>query len=655
MSPEQAGLTDVDVDTRTDVYALGVLLYELLVGTQPFDADTLRSAGFGEMCRILREEDPPKPSTRVSTLGKRSDTIARQRRTSGPALSRMLRGDLDWIVIRALEKDRSRRYDSAAAFAADIHRFLNNESVQARPPSAAYRVRKYVARNRIAVTAGLVVLASLITVTIGTTVGMVRARRDAEATRRVAESMAVVFETLNPAAADSHLQSARKSLSLAAEEIEGQLEDQPLLRGRLMMMMGRTYLSLGDYSRASEVLEEALALWQAELGDDDPALGELYLSLGGSQFQLGRFDAARASHERAVEIHQSNLGPDHVSTGWALAVLGNCLSRVGEYEQSRSLLDRAEQILTRAEGPDSDYVAGVLEFKGLRFIFLGEHEAARGVLERSVANHQRWLGRDHTGVAGALMLLGIANTWLGDLDLAEEQLRRVLEINQRAFGHDHAVVATPLRELGRIESGRGNLEAARGLIDRALEIEEAFLGAHHPDLVWTLRARGIVLRRMGEIDKARVDLERALAIAGETHGPVHLEAAAVHHSLGYLEYELDRLDPALGHYGKAGEILREIFPSSHRMTGFNCYQRACIVALQGGRAEAIDLLRRMLETDFVDDTIFEDTDLDSLRGDPEFEAIQSEMRRRVKARDGPKAVGETAVGAARPSTPLDRG
>ena len=630
MSPEQAGLTDVDVDTRTDVYALGVLLYELLVGTQPFDADTLRSAGFGEMCRILREEDPPRPSTRVSTLGERSDTIARQRRTSGAALSRMLRGDLDWIVIRALEKDRNRRYGSAAAFAADIHRFLDNESVHARPPSAAYRLRKYVARNRIAVMAGLVVIASLITATIGTTVGMVRARRDAEATRRVAESMAAVFGTLNPGASAGNLQSARKSLSLAAEEIEGQLEDQPVLRGRLMMMMGGTYSSLGDYSRASEILEEALALWRAELGDDDPALGELYLWVGGSQFVLGEFDAAQESFERAVEIYQLNLGPDHVSTGWALASLGNCLCRIGEYERSRSLLDRSEQILTKAEGPDSDYVAGVLEFKGLLFIFLGEHEAAKEVLERSVANHQRWLGRDHTGVAGSLMLLGIANSWLGDLDLAEEQLRRALEINLRAFGPEHATVVDPLRELGRIESARGNLEAARSLIERGLEIEQAFLGADHPNLVWTLRSRGIVLRRMGEVDNARADFDRALAIAEAAYGSVHFEAAAVHHSLAYLEYELEHLDLALGHYERAGEILREAAPPRHRMAGLNCYQRACIVARQGERAEAIDLLRRMLETDFADDVIFEDSDLDGLRGDAEFEAIQSEMRHRLE-------------------------
>ena len=628
MSPEQAGLTDVDVDTRTDVYALGVLLYELLVGTQPFDADTLRSAGFGEMCRILREEDPPRPSTRVSTLGERSDTIARQRRTSGPALSRMLRGDLDWIVIRALEKDRNRRYDSAAAFAADIHRFLDNESVHARPPSAAYRLRKYVARNRIAVTAGLVVIASLITATIGTTVGMVRARRDAEATRRVAESMAVVFETLNPAASAGHLQSARKALSLAAEEVESQLEDQPLLHGRLMMTMAQTYMSLGDYHRAAEGLEEALALWRAELGDNDPSLGELYLWLGGSQSQLGDFDAARASFERAVEIHQLNLGPDHVSTGWALASLGNCLCRIGEYERSRSLLDRSEQILTKADGPDSDYVAGVLEFKGLLFIFLGEHESAKEVLERSVANHQRWLGRDHTGVAGSLMLLAIANSWLGDLDLAEEQLRRALEINQRAFGHDHAAVAVPLRELGRIASARGNLEAARSLIERALEIEEASLGLFHPDLVWTLRARGIVLRRMGEVDSARATLERALDIVEVAYGSVHFEGAVVHHALGSLEYDAGGLDLALGHFERAGEILRKTVPPRHRMTGLNCYQRACIVARLGGRGEAIDLLWRMLETDFVDDTIFEDTDLDGLRGDADFEAIQNEMRRR---------------------------
>jgi hypothetical protein len=185
VSPEQAEMGGLDVDTRADVYSLGVLLYELLVGKTPFDPDQLRSGGFPALQRLIRESDPPRPSTRYSTLGAERSPIARNRGEDPDRFGRMLRGDLEWVVMRALEKSRSRRYQTAAALAEDVGRYLRDEPVEAGPPGAAYRLRKLAKRNRGALVAGGVGVAVVIAALVGTSVGLVRARA-AQADERAA-------------------------------------------------------------------------------------------------------------------------------------------------------------------------------------------------------------------------------------------------------------------------------------------------------------------------------------------------------------------------------------------------------------------------------------------------------------------------------------
>ena len=281
MSPEQAEVTTLDVDTRTDIYSLGVLLYELLTGTTPFDLKTLERAGYLEMQRVIREEEPVKPSTRLSTLGKNLSNVASRRRTEAPVLTRLVRGDLDWIVMKSLEKDRTRRYATASSLADDVGRYLRNEPVHAGPPTTSYRFQKFLRRNRTVVLSGVLVALALVVGTVGAILGMIEAadeRDEAEKERKAAlaarrdavmeaeRAQAVtrfLTETLSLADPEVSLSpdlSVRTILDRAAADVERAFTGQPEAEAMIRTTIGRAYASLGEDHLADTHLRRAVAL-----------------------------------------------------------------------------------------------------------------------------------------------------------------------------------------------------------------------------------------------------------------------------------------------------------------------------------------------------------------------------------------------------------
>jgi tetratricopeptide (TPR) repeat protein len=261
MSPEQAQLSGLNVDTRADIYGLGVLLYELLTGTTPFDKETLASAALDEAYRIIREQEPPKPSTRLSTTEERSANVSRDRSSNPPELGKTIRGDLDWIVMKSLEKNRTRRYETASAFAADVQRFLSNEPIEARPPSLAYRASKFVRRNRVMVCGTALLLLAMVVGTIGTTSQWIRANRlrraTAETNLELARQTAEKQETLEELCSELQ-QQAHIAAEIGNEEGMEQAIDRAIVAGASNdwadTVRGQLSVNQGDSKKALEYL-----------------------------------------------------------------------------------------------------------------------------------------------------------------------------------------------------------------------------------------------------------------------------------------------------------------------------------------------------------------------------------------------------------------
>jgi tetratricopeptide (TPR) repeat protein len=250
MSPEQAGMSDLDIDTRSDVYSLGVLLYELLTGTTPFTKERFKEAAYDEIRRIICEEEPPRPSTRISTLGQEASTVSTHRKSDPKRLSQSFRGELDWIVMKALEKDRNRRYETANGFAMDIQRYLADEPVQACPPSAWYRLRKFARRNKtgLAVAALILFCVVLLGSGIGWFVGEQAARR-AETTRQLQDLLTAARSLL----ANNQVALARQKLA----EAKSRMGKDRAVFGSVAEEVEALDAELGKFERFLELVEQA--------------------------------------------------------------------------------------------------------------------------------------------------------------------------------------------------------------------------------------------------------------------------------------------------------------------------------------------------------------------------------------------------------------
>jgi tetratricopeptide (TPR) repeat protein len=594
MSPEQAEMSHQNIDTRTDVYSLGVILYALLAGGLPFDAKELRKQTFDEIRRRIREDEPSRPSTQLTRLGDSSKEHAAHCSTDLNSLRNQLQGDLDWIVMKAIDKDRTRRYGSPAEMAADIKRYLVDEPVLATPPSPLYKTKKFVRRHRYGVTAAATLLVLLIgfAVTMTVQAGRIarerdRANQEAETARQVADVMEDLFTVSDPTEARGDTVTAREILDRGAVRIRTELIAQPRVQARLMVIMAKVYASLGLYDEARPLFQEALVVREGELGAD--------------------------SLEVAV----------------VLSGLGNLLRTTGNYDEAEGLLRRGLAIREATFGRESPEVAESLSDLSNLLMALGRLDEAHVLLERSLAIREDVLGPDHPDVASSLNNLAILAVRSRDYQEALKMYRRALPILEQSYGSDHPDVGNILNNLATVQKRTGQKQEALESYQRSLAIREKVLGPDHPDVASTLNNLAILLVEEGEPEEARRLHERALRIRENKFGPEHATVAQSVQNLAFAIRSTGDYAQALPLYERALSIYVTALGPDHPRVAMTHYNLACLLALQDDISKSLEELELALEMGFNNPTMADDPDLASLKGLPAFQALiarQSEPR-----------------------------
>jgi tetratricopeptide (TPR) repeat protein len=553
MSPEQAELSGVDIDTRSDVYSLGVLLYELLTGTTPFDARQLREAAYGEIQRIIREVEPPRPSTRLSTLGDRLDTVAARRRTDPAKLGRMIRGDLDWVVMRCLEKDRSRRYETADGLARDIGRYLRDEPVDASPPGAGYLLLKFIKRNRGRAAAAGLVLAALLVGMAGTTWGLVGERRARkEALTRLAqvekgqEILTAVFQDVDPTGAEnagvSLLHLLCKRLRDAARRLDGDLVGDPLVVARLQHLLGISLRQLGDTEQGELVLIKACRTRERLLGPDDLDTAAVKHDLALLYKDAGKYPLAERLGQEVLATRAAKLGPNHPETlasRYSLAVLYHSQ---GRYTLGEALIKEVLAVQMAKLGPDHPDTLTSQHRLALAYKAQLKFAEAEALYKEVLAVRATKLGPNHLDTVATKDMLAVLYHSRGEYALARKLTEEVLAIRTSKLGADHPDTLTTRHHLAELHHAQGNLSLAMAQYEEVLAVRASKLGADHPRVLSIRQDVATLYRDRGQFDLAEAQYKEVLAARIARQGTDHPDTLYCRNNLAVLYHVMNRLD-----------------------------------------------------------------------------------------------------------------